>query len=60
MINKLITFDTRKLDFVEEQMHLNIHFFPIPFLNETNLTWSCAKITTEVWLTNPKSYLQNP
>ena len=25
-------------------MHLNIHFFPIPFLNETNLTWSCAKL----------------
>ena len=25
-------------------MHLNIHFFPIPFLNERNLTQTCAML----------------
>ena len=32
-----------KLTFAE-QMHLNIHFFPNPFLNGTNLTQTCAML----------------
>ena len=70
MIIELITLKTYillKFTFAE-QMHLNIHFFPIPFLNGTNLTQTCAmlnhthiqKITTEDWSVKPKSYLQNP
>ena len=42
------SYNTRNLDFVEtyfaEQMHLNIHFFLIPFLNRTNLTQTCAML----------------
>ena len=46
MIIELITLETYillKLTFAE-QMHLNIHFFPIPFLNGTNLTQTCAML----------------
>ena len=64
MINELITLDTQNLDFVETYFctadAFKYSFFPIPFLNGTNLTQSYAKITTEVWLTNPKLYLHNP
>ena len=46
MIIELITLETYillKLTFAD-QMHLNIHFFPIPFLNRTNLTQTCAML----------------
>ena len=46
MIIKLIKLETYillKLTFAEE-MHLNIHFYPIPFLNGTNLTQTCTML----------------
>ena len=50
-----------------EQVHLNIYFFSILFLNGTNLTQTCAmlnhtqhsEIATEDLSAKPKSYLQN-
>ena len=46
MIIKLITLETYillKLTFAE-QMLLNNHFFPIQFLNGTNLTQTCTML----------------
>ena len=46
MIIELITLKTYillKLTFAE-QTHLNIHFFPIPFLNGSNLAQTCAML----------------
>ena len=48
ILNDRRTYNTRNLDFVEtyfaKQMHLNIHFFPVPYLNGTNLTQTCAML----------------
>ena len=45
--NDCRTYNTRNLDFVETyfcRTDLNIHFFPIPFVNGTNLTQTCAML----------------
>ena len=67
------TYNTRNLDFVETYFcradAFKYSFFPYfisewnkldPDLHNAKYTLNVQKISTEVWLTNPKSYLQNP
>ena len=66
------TYNTQNLDFVETYIcktnAFKYSFFPIPFLNETYLTQTCAMLNhtqlseNRYWCqsTKPKPYLQSP